>query len=117
MLQEPKKTLGTLMCPRLEETTLLEPLVCKKITQNRITGIHFMADSVVTTYQEGSLQIWKRPIVSLLVIFAIIHLLFCYTFNISSVCCSSSKRLREGGLLVVDASYPQSSLISWRIIF
>nr|CAB3267688.1 WD repeat-containing protein 20 [Phallusia mammillata] len=55
------KTLGTTLCPKLDETTLLEPLVCKKIAQSRITGINFMEDCIITTCQDGYLQLWKRP--------------------------------------------------------
>nr|XP_018669722.1 WD repeat-containing protein 20 isoform X4 [Ciona intestinalis] len=60
---QPTKTIvfGTPRCPKMADTAILEPLVCKKISQGQITCIDFMWDSVVTTCQDGFIQLWKRP--------------------------------------------------------
>jgi len=54
--------LGSELCPRIYQTTMLEPLVCKKISAGRLTGIDFKSDGIVTTCQEGFIQLWKRPV-------------------------------------------------------
>ncbi|XP_014117877.1 PREDICTED: dystrophia myotonica WD repeat-containing protein [Pseudopodoces humilis] len=58
------KVLGTALCPRLNEVPLLEPLVCKKIAQERLTVLLFLEDCIVTACQEGLICTWARPGVS-----------------------------------------------------
>ncbi|XP_048177030.1 dystrophia myotonica WD repeat-containing protein isoform X1 [Corvus hawaiiensis] len=58
------KVLGTALCPRLHEVPLLEPLVCKKIAQERLTVLLFLEDCIVTGCQEGLICTWARPGVS-----------------------------------------------------
>ncbi|XP_056366144.1 dystrophia myotonica WD repeat-containing protein [Oenanthe melanoleuca] len=58
------KVLGTALCPRLHEVPLLEPLVCKKIAQERLTVLLFLEDCIVTACQEGLICTWARPGVS-----------------------------------------------------
>ncbi|KAM6914977.1 WD repeat-containing protein 20 [Xenentodon cancila] len=58
---EVAKTLGTTLCPRMEEVPLLEPLVCKKIAHERLTVLIFLEDSLVTACQEGFVCTWARP--------------------------------------------------------
>ncbi|XP_077408827.1 WD repeat-containing protein 20 isoform X1 [Vanacampus margaritifer] len=55
------KTLGTVLCPRMEEVPLLEPLVCKKIAHERLTVLIFLEDCLVTACQEGFVCTWARP--------------------------------------------------------
>ncbi|NWH83479.1 DMWD protein, partial [Aegithalos caudatus] len=55
------KVLGTALCPRLHEVPLLEPLVCKKIAQERLTVLLFLEDCIVTACQEGLICTWARP--------------------------------------------------------
>ncbi|NXR46619.1 DMWD protein, partial [Hippolais icterina] len=55
------KVLGTALCPRLHEVPLLEPLVCKKIAQERLTVLVFLEDCIVTACQEGLICAWARP--------------------------------------------------------
>ncbi|KAL1254232.1 hypothetical protein QQF64_016461 [Cirrhinus molitorella] len=55
------KTLGTTLCPRMEEIPLLEPLVCKKIAHERLTVLIFLEDCLVTACQEGFICTWARP--------------------------------------------------------
>uniref|UniRef100_A0A667X258 WD repeat-containing protein 20 n=1 Tax=Myripristis murdjan TaxID=586833 RepID=A0A667X258_9TELE len=55
------KTLGTTLCPRMEDVPLLEPLVCKKIAHERLTVLIFLEDCLVTACQEGFICTWARP--------------------------------------------------------
>uniref|UniRef100_A0A3Q3GF05 WD repeat-containing protein 20 n=1 Tax=Labrus bergylta TaxID=56723 RepID=A0A3Q3GF05_9LABR len=58
---EVAKTLGTMLCPRMEDVPLLEPLVCKKIAHERLTVLIFLEDCLVTACQEGFVCTWARP--------------------------------------------------------
>uniref|UniRef100_A0A8C5NHE9 WD repeat-containing protein 20 n=1 Tax=Gouania willdenowi TaxID=441366 RepID=A0A8C5NHE9_GOUWI len=58
---DPAKTLGTLLCPRMEDVPLLEPLICKKIAHERLTVLIFLEDCLVTACQEGFICTWGRP--------------------------------------------------------
>ncbi|XP_068613440.1 WD repeat-containing protein 20-like [Brachionichthys hirsutus] len=58
---EVAKTLGTMLCPRMEEVPMLEPLVCKKIAHERLTVLIFLEDCLVTACQEGFVCTWARP--------------------------------------------------------
>ncbi|XP_045148603.1 dystrophia myotonica WD repeat-containing protein [Echinops telfairi] len=58
---DPAKVLGTALCPRIHEVPLLEPLVCKKIAQERLTVLLFLEDCIVTACQEGLICTWARP--------------------------------------------------------
>ncbi|XP_054987301.1 WD repeat-containing protein 20 isoform X1 [Sorex araneus] len=58
---DPAKTLGTALCPRMEDVPLLEPLVCKKIAHERLTVLIFLEDCIVTACQEGFICTWGRP--------------------------------------------------------
>ncbi|XP_049755605.1 WD repeat-containing protein 20 isoform X2 [Elephas maximus indicus] len=58
---DPAKTLGTPLCPRMEEVPLLEPLICKKIAHERLTVLIFLEDCIVTACQEGFICTWGRP--------------------------------------------------------
>lgn len=58
---DPNKLLGTSICPRIEEIPMLEPLICKKISQERLTAVVFREDSFVIACQEGFVSTWARP--------------------------------------------------------
>ncbi|XP_018619731.1 WD repeat-containing protein 20 isoform X1 [Scleropages formosus] len=58
---DPAKTLGTMLCPRMEDVPLLEPLICKKIAHERLTVLIFLEDCIVTACQEGFICTWARP--------------------------------------------------------
>ncbi|EPQ04891.1 Dystrophia myotonica WD repeat-containing protein [Myotis brandtii] len=58
---DPAKVLGTALCPRIHEVPLLEPLVCKKIAQERLTVLLFLEDCIITACQEGRICTWARP--------------------------------------------------------
>ena len=55
------KLLGTASCPRLNEVPLLEPLVCKKVSVDRLTALVFREECLITACQEGLVYTWARP--------------------------------------------------------
>lgn len=58
---EPKKLLGSPMCPRMNEVPILQPSVCKKISYDRLTTLIFMKGGFITACQEGYVYSWARP--------------------------------------------------------
>ena len=58
---DPIKLLGTGQCPRLEEVPMLEPLICKRISYERLTVLAFREDCFVTACHEGFISTWARP--------------------------------------------------------
>lgn len=60
-LEDPLKLIGTQACPRLDECPLLEPLICKKISHERLTSLIFRSDSIITACQDGIICTWARP--------------------------------------------------------
>jgi len=61
VIKEEVMSLGSELCPRIDQTHMLEPIVCKKIASGRLTGIDFTHDGIVTTCQDGFIQLWRRP--------------------------------------------------------
>jgi len=61
LVEDPVKLLGSNYCPRLEDLTILEPLVCKKISHERLTALVFREDCFVAACQEGYVSTWARP--------------------------------------------------------
>lgn len=59
--EDPVKLLGSPCCPRLVDVPMLEPLVCKKISHERLTSLVFREDCFVTACQEGFVSTWARP--------------------------------------------------------
>lgn len=55
------RLMGTGACPRLDEVPKLEPLVCKKIAQERLTALVFREDCLITACQDGIICTWARP--------------------------------------------------------
>jgi hypothetical protein len=55
------RLLGTTACPRMEDTPLLEPLVCKKVAHERLTSLIFREECLVTACMEGYVYTWARP--------------------------------------------------------
>lgn len=49
------------IAPKMDEVNLIEPLVAKKISQERITCLVFREDCVVTATQDGFINTWARP--------------------------------------------------------
>jgi len=60
-LEDPLKLIGTQACPRLDECPLLEPLICKKISHERLTALIFREEAIVTACQDGVICTWARP--------------------------------------------------------
>lgn len=58
---DPLHLVGTPACPRLDECPILEPLVCKKIAQERLTSLVFRPDCIITACQDGYVYTWARP--------------------------------------------------------
>ena len=61
IIEEGSKAIGTPMCPRLDDVLMLEPLVAKKVAQERLTSLVFREDCIVTACQEGFISTWARP--------------------------------------------------------
>lgn len=61
LVDDPVKLLGSPCCPRLEDVPILEPLVCKKISHERLTALVFREDCFVAACQEGYVSTWARP--------------------------------------------------------
>ncbi|CAG5127405.1 unnamed protein product [Candidula unifasciata] len=55
------KLYGTQACPRLDQVPMLEPLVCKKVSHERLTSVTFRDECIVTACQEGIVLTWARP--------------------------------------------------------
>lgn len=55
------RLMGTTACPRLDEVPMLEPLVCKKVAQERLTALLFREDCLITACQDGIVCTWARP--------------------------------------------------------
>nr|CAH0103017.1 unnamed protein product [Daphnia galeata] len=59
---DPLRLIGTQACPRLDEIPMLEPLVCKKVSHERLTALIFREDCLITACQDGIVCTWARPI-------------------------------------------------------
>ena len=55
------RLMGTAPCPKITDVPLLEPLVSKKIAQERLTALIFRDDCFVSSCQEGYICTWARP--------------------------------------------------------
>ena len=53
--------LGSPQCPKINQVPLIEPLVCKRISQERLTTLNFLEDCFVVSCQEGIVATWARP--------------------------------------------------------
>ena len=49
------------IAPKMEDVNLVEPLVAKVISHERLTALVFRRDCIVTACQEGFVQTWARP--------------------------------------------------------
>ena len=49
------------IAPKMSEVNLIEPLVAKKITSERLTALVFQRDCIITACQEGFIHTWSRP--------------------------------------------------------
>ena len=53
--------LDTVKVPRLYDVPRIDPLVCKRVSTERLTCILFTKDHVILSCNEGSISIWARP--------------------------------------------------------
>lgn len=60
-LEDPMKLIGTAACPRFDQCPLLEPLICKKISNERLSALVFKEDCILTSCYDGSVFTWARP--------------------------------------------------------
>ena len=49
------------IAPKMDEVNLIEPLVAKVISHERLTTLVFRRDCIVTACQEGFVHTWARP--------------------------------------------------------
>lgn len=61
LVDDPIKLLGSPICPRMNEIPILEPLVCKKISFERLTSLIFCQGGFITSCQDGYVFSWARP--------------------------------------------------------
>ena len=53
--------LNSVMCPKLDEVPIIEPLICKRISQERLTSLIFKEDCFLVASQNGTVSTWARP--------------------------------------------------------
>jgi len=53
--------LGSAQCPRIDDVPIIEPLVNKKISHERLTALVFKEECLVTACQDGYICTWARP--------------------------------------------------------
>jgi hypothetical protein len=49
------------LCPKLDEIPLIEPLICKRVANERLTGLIFKEDCFLIASQDGIVNTWTRP--------------------------------------------------------
>ena len=49
-------------CPKLDEVAMIEPLICKRIANERLTSLVFRHDCFVVATQDGVVYTWARPV-------------------------------------------------------
>lgn len=52
---------GTPQCPRMNEVPIMEPIVLKKISRERLTALQFQHDGIVTACQDAYICTYARP--------------------------------------------------------
>lgn len=52
------------LCPKLDEVPIIEPLICKRISNERLTSLVFRKDGFVVSSQDGLVAIWSRPVLN-----------------------------------------------------
>ncbi len=50
------------LCPKLDHTPVIEPLICKRISNERLTSIVFKSDCFIVANQGGLISTWSRPL-------------------------------------------------------
>jgi hypothetical protein len=57
-----KTTFGTNLCPRLDDIQVIEPIVTEFISHERLNGIYFGENCLLTSSQDGIITIWEKPL-------------------------------------------------------
>jgi hypothetical protein len=52
------------LCPKLDEIPIIEPLICKRIANERLNSIVFKEDCFMVSTQDGYVFTWARPVSS-----------------------------------------------------
>ena len=53
--------LDSVKVPRLYEVPRIDPLVCKRVSAERLTCIVYTKDFVILSCNEGIIYVWSRP--------------------------------------------------------
>ncbi len=56
-----KTTFGTNLCPRLDDIQVIEPILTEFISHERLNGIYFGENCLLTSSQDGIITIWEKP--------------------------------------------------------
>ena len=56
-----KTTFGTNLCPKLDDIQVIEPVIAEFISHERLNGIYFGENYLLTSSQDGIIAIWEKP--------------------------------------------------------
>ncbi|CAF4253161.1 unnamed protein product, partial [Adineta steineri] len=56
-----KSTFGTNLCPKLDDIQVIEPIITEFIAHERLNGIYFGENYLLTSSQDGIIAIWEKP--------------------------------------------------------
>lgn len=56
-----KSTFGTNLCPKLDDIQVIEPILTEFISHERLNGIFFGENFLITSSQDGIISIWEKP--------------------------------------------------------
>ena len=56
-----KSTFGTNLCPKLDDIQVIEPIIAEFIAHERLNGIYFGENYLLTSSQDGIITIWEKP--------------------------------------------------------
>ena len=56
-----RTTFGTSLCPKVDEIQVIEPVVTELIAHERLNGIYFGENYLLTSSQDGIIAIWEKP--------------------------------------------------------
>ncbi|CAF3598986.1 unnamed protein product [Rotaria socialis] len=56
-----KNTFGTNLCPKLEDIQMIEPVITEFISNERLNGIYFGENYLITSSQDGFITVWEKP--------------------------------------------------------
>ncbi|CAF4657094.1 unnamed protein product, partial [Rotaria sp. Silwood2] len=55
-----KSTFGTNLCPKLDDIQVIEPVIAEFIAHERLNGIYFGENYLITSSQDGLITIWEK---------------------------------------------------------